>query len=224
MYLYFNASIFIGIKYDVNKKIVVRYPPGTGGRYIACIVESMLNSNFSFDLDTNGGVHTNPYMENVSHTHDLMFPTILDNVGQDLKLIQIVVSEEYSWDCILLYYLKVIKHFKKTDTIKALCRKYNKQVDDAWCLAQVTTKTISDDLYNLMHKELLSYIDNTKEVIHPRVLNLTHGDVLYNDILHRISVFVQAEDYDYEKILANLKKYRKLQTAILQQHQHLKNL
>ena len=58
MYFYFVASIFIGSKYDVDKKIVVRYPAGAGGRFVACLIESMREPKFNFEIDNFGGVHT----------------------------------------------------------------------------------------------------------------------------------------------------------------------
>jgi hypothetical protein len=148
----------------VDKKIVVRYPAGAGGRFIGCLIESIHNKDFKFSFDEYGGVHTfndEKISRNVFHTHKRIVDILFDNTDPNIKLVQITVNAD--WDIFVL-------------------RSYWK-----------------------------------KAIHHPRILNITHGDIVFSDltkVIETIADFIEVSDYDQKHMTSLLQQYRDIQPQL----------
>tara|TARA_Y100000310_G_C20444838_1_gene697851 strand:- start:154 stop:813 length:660 start_codon:yes stop_codon:yes gene_type:complete len=209
----------------MSKKIVVRYPAGASGRFLACLVESLRNKDFEFTIDFNNGVHGfgPPIMpkgkisDYVYHTHDLMVKCILDNINTDLYIIQIVVNKRTHSEDIVLesFYYKCIKQFKEIGIVNDLTQKYLGWVKPEWSLKQVISKKLQPELKDLLLKELDAYRDNRFSILHNRILNLNHGEIMgytsmlsVGDSINKICDFLQLTDVDVDRVIKMLKEYR----------------
>jgi hypothetical protein len=211
------------------KKIVVRYPAGASGRFLACLVESLRNKDFEFTTDSNNGVHGfgPPIMpigkisDYVYHTHDLMIKCMLDNIDTNLYIIQIIVNKGYEDLVLESFYYKCIKQFKEIGIVNDLTQKYLGWVKPEWSLKQVISKKLQPELKDLLLKELDSYQDNRLHVYHDRILNLHHGEIMSTthlddgDVIDKICNFLQWAYYsDRDRIVKILKDYRFKQMAL----------
>ena len=220
-YLYFLASIFNAIKYPVNKKIVVRYPAGACGRFVGCLIESMRNPKFNYEIDNLGGIHTfndENISDVVSHTHNLLMNIALDNLQTDLFIVQITVN--HGWEDIVLlnYWTKCIKRFMDVNLIMDLTQKNLGWADKKWALDQLTKpRFLQTDqrLRDCMLDELRSHSDNHTSVIHDRILHMTHEDVISNQKLVPMLIdFLQFDNVDIHKAETRLEQYRSKQIRV----------
>tara|TARA_Y100001958_G_scaffold7118_1_gene4395 strand:- start:839 stop:1579 length:741 start_codon:yes stop_codon:yes gene_type:complete len=220
-YLYFLASIFNAIKYPVNKKIVVRYPAGACGRFVGCLIESMRDPKFNYEIDNLGGIHTfndENISDVVSHTHNLLMNIALDNLQTDLFIVQITVN--HGWEDIVLlnYWTKCIKRFMDVNLIMDLTQKNLGWADKKWALDQLTKpRFLQTDqrLRDCMLDELRSHSDNHTSVIHDRILHMTHEDVISNQKLVPMLIdFLQFDNVDIHAAETRLEQYRSKQIRV----------
>tara|TARA_B100001115_G_scaffold145775_1_gene114025 strand:- start:721 stop:1461 length:741 start_codon:yes stop_codon:yes gene_type:complete len=220
-YLYFLASIFNAIKYPVNKKIVVRYPAGACGRFVGCLIESMRDPKFNYEIDNLGGIHTfndENISDVVSHTHNLLMNIALDNLQTDLFIVQITVN--HGWEDIVLlnYWTKCIKRFMDVNLIMDLTQKNLGWADKKWALDQLTKpRFLQTDqrLRDCMLDELRSHSDNHTSVIHDRILHMTHEDVISNQKLVPMLIdFLHFDNVDIHAAETRLEQYRSKQIRV----------
>jgi hypothetical protein len=207
----------------VDKKIVVRYPAGAGGRFIGCLIESIHNKDFKFSFDEYGGVHTfndEKISRNVFHTHKRIVDILFDNTDPNIKLVQITVNAD--WDIFVLrsYWKKALRPYMLVERIDQLTKAIYGWTDTAWAKEQLL-KTAWEELdikfQQLLKKDLQSQPENTKAIHHPRILNITHGDIVFSDltkVIETIADFIEVSDYDQKHMTSLLQQYRDIQPQL----------
>tara|TARA_B100001059_G_C17768175_1_gene546824 strand:+ start:341 stop:1027 length:687 start_codon:yes stop_codon:yes gene_type:complete len=213
VYLYFYSQLFIGIKYPVKKKIIVRYHAGSGGRFIACLTQMILDPTFTFELDQHGGVHTfkgGDISDTVSETHDRLLDCVLNNLDTDLYLIQITVTPDYEDAVLKNYWVKCLCKYWAVDEINRITQTQHLFTDTDWAKRQLFKlyEEIDPKLRDILRQDLRGHPDSTKPHIHPRVLNLMSGDVFQGTmVIDKIAEFLGIEQFDREPAESMLDLY-----------------
>ena len=221
MYLYFVASIFIGSKYDVDKKIVVRYPAGAGGRFVACLIESMREPKFNFEIDNFGGVHTfndENISAVVSHSHNLLTNIALNNLNQNLYIIQITVPINLEEIVLFHFWTKCIKRFMDVNWIMEITERHIGWSDKRWALDQLTKHGFmqtDQKLRDCMLKEIRSHSDNHTSISHDRILPISYDDLIHSkEFVTMLIDFLKLENVDIDKAETKVQDYRAKQFRI----------
>lgn len=203
----------------MDKKIIVRYHAGACGRFYACLIQTILDPSFEFEIDQNGGIHTfqgGKIGDFVYETHEHLLDCVLNNLHVDIKIIQITVNSGDEHEVLQNYWNKCLRPFWSVNQINKITQMHRFWQDTAWAKQQLMLPYKDTD--PLLREILLQDMDhweNKEPHAHPLIMNIQFKDFLHRENLGEdLAKFLSVSTYDKDKVLKVINDYKKAQTNI----------
>ena len=201
----------------MTQKIVVRYPAGASGRFLACLIETLRNPEFKFNMDSNNGVHTleDPSIsEYVAHTHDLLIKCLLDHMDSNketvLKLVQVMARRDKSKERVVTnFFYKCIKPFWQVGIVDTLTEKHYGWTNHKWSVDQLLSKDLTQDLYELLMLDLHYIPENVDVVVnHSDLMTIDYSAIDNDSLIDQLCDHLQLPDTNKDYAVKLLQDYR----------------
>lgn len=184
-------------------KIIVRYEPGSSGKFCASIVQSLI-SNWQGEIDPyGGGMHNTAKLPNVAETHDW----IQDVINDHDFLVQIILDQNNRFElpqvCCHFYYC-CIKRWWDT----GLFQMYHPDLDKDDLLKILMQKHISANTLTAMVKHHSQYAYAFKKYPSKKIIPITLDCLLNGDPVQELVKHFPT-DKNLDQLNTMVKNYQK---------------
>ena len=203
----------------MDKKIIVRYHAGACGRFYACLIQTILDPSFEFEIDKHGGIHTiagGKIGDQVYETHDLLVNVILNNLNVDLKIVQITVNPGAEHEVLQNYWKKCLQPYWGLGDLNKKTQIHRGWQDPAWAKQQLMLPyTEIDPLLRGILLQDMDHWENKEPHTHPRIMHIQYADFWQNKSLGEdLAKFLNVSTYDKDKVQKVIDDYKKAQTFV----------
>ena len=203
----------------MDKKIIVRYHAGACGSFYACLIQTILDPSFEFEIDKNGGVHTfegGKIGDHVYETHEHLVDCVLNNLNVDIKIVQIIVNPGAEHEVLQNYWNKCLKPYWSVNQINKITQMHRGWQDTAWAKQQLMLPyKETDPLLREILLQDMNHWENKEPHRHPRIMNIYYADFWQNvNLAEDLAKFLSVSTYDKDKMQKIIVDYKNAQTSI----------